>query len=215
MSAPIRKTVVTLLLVISAVVALTVHKFTRTTETLDKAELRELGMVWYETPRTFAFNPLSMVEGQSFTNETLEGEWTLMFFGFTFCPDVCPATLAHMGHMMKALRNQSPELAARVNVVLVSVDPKRDSPEKLDGYVRFFDEDFIGVTGDPANLQALAQQLNVAYEFVGDMTSNDYLIEHSSHVVLINPKGDYQGILKPPFRAAQLAEALLQVDQAF
>ncbi len=215
MSARIGKTVAVLLLVIAGMIGITVHKFTRTTVMLDKAELRELGMVWYETPRTFVFNPLARDEGQSFTNETLEGEWTLMFFGFTFCPDVCPATLAHMSHMMKALRAQSPALAARINVVLVSVDPQRDSPEKLDGYVRFFDEDFIGVTGTPANLQALAQQLNVAYEFVGDTSSNSYLIEHSSHVVLINPKGDYQGIIKPPFHAAKLAKALVMVDQVF
>ena len=216
----VRNTVFGLLLVIIVVLGATVMKFTGSQPELDKAELRELGLVWYATPRTFAFNPLTIAQetGEQKTvlsHADLVDQWTLMFFGFTFCPDVCPATMAHMAQMMRELRSRDPELAQRVDVVLVSVDPNRDSIEKLDNYAQFFDSEFVGATSDPANLKAMAQQLNVAYETVGDIATNNYLIEHSTHVVLVNPKGDYQGFLKPPFNAQHIAEALVKMDRAF
>ncbi|CAM3488900.1 SCO family protein [Parendozoicomonas haliclonae] len=211
----VRNTVIVLVLVVLGVIGLTVNKYTSTKAGIDKEALRELGVVWYETPRTFAFNPLSMAEGKTFTHEHLKDRWTLMYFGFTFCPDICPAALAHMAQLKKELKVLNPQVADRVDVVLVSVDPNRDNPEKLTGYVNFFDPEFKGATSDPANLKALTQQLNVAFEIVGDTSSADYLVEHSAQVVLINPMGDYQGFLKPPFKAADLAKAMIQVDQNF
>ncbi len=210
----VRKTVFFLALIVLSVVGLTVNKFTSKAE-LDKDVLREQGVVWYDTPRTFAFNPLSESGGKTFQASDLDGEWTLMYFGFTFCPDICPATLANLAQVMKELRAVNPEVARKVKVVLVSVDPTRDTPEKLAQYVDFFDKDFIGVTSDAANLAALTQQLNVAFAMVGDTTTPDYLVEHSSQVVLINPKGDYQGFLRPPFKPGDLATALVDIDKFF
>ena len=214
MDTGVRKTVFVLLLVVLAVVGLTVNKFIGK-PSLDKEALREQGVVWYDTPRTFVFNPLTRAEEQIFTSADLEGSWSLMYFGFTYCPDICPATLANLGQVMKELRVTHPVVAEKIQVVLVSVDPGRDSPEKLAQYVDFFDKSFVGVTSDPANLKALTQQLNVAFALVGDTTTNEYLVEHSGQVVLVNPKGDYQGFLRPPFKPKELAEALVQVDQAF
>ncbi|WP_281645329.1 SCO family protein [Parendozoicomonas sp. Alg238-R29] len=214
MDAGVRKTVLILALVVLAVIGLTFNKFNGK-PTLDTEALREQGVVWYETPRTFVFNPLKKASGETFQASDLEGPWTLMYFGFTYCPDICPATLANLAQVMKELKAINPEVAQKVNVVLVSVDPQRDTPDKLAQYVDFFDKDFVGVTGDSANLKALTQQLNVAFEIVGDIESDDYLVEHSAQVVLVNPKGDYQGFLRPPFKPQELADALVKVDQAF
>ena len=211
----VRKTVLILVLIVIAVLGLTFNKFVTTKPALDKEELRDQGVVWYDTPRTFVFNPLATEGGESFSTTNLQGPWTLMYFGFTFCPDICPATLANLAQVMKELRAINPEVASKIQVVLVSVDPGRDTPEKLARYAEFFDPEFLGATSNAANLKALTQQLNVAFEFVGDMTTSDYLVEHSAQVVLINPKGDYQGFLRPPLKPRELADALIKVDQAF
>ena len=214
MDSGIRKTVFFLVFVVIAVVAMTFNKYGGK-PSLDTDALREQGVVWYETPRTFVFNPLKEAGGKDFTGKDLEDGWTLMYFGFTYCPDICPATLANMAQMMKELRVINPQVAEKIHVVLVSVDPGRDTPDKLGPYVDFFDESFTGVTGDAANLAALSQQLNVAFAIVGDTNSDDYLVEHSAQVVLVNPKGDYQGFLRPPFKPKELADAMVKIDQSF
>lgn len=214
MESSVRKTVFFLVLVVVAVVALTFNKYGGK-PALDTEALREQGVVWYETPRTFGFNPLTLANGETFSNKDLEGSWTLMYFGFTYCPDICPATLANLAQVMKELKAINPQVAEKVNVMLVSVDPGRDTPEKLAQYVDFFDESFVGATSNAANLKALTQQLNVAFEVVGDTASDDYLVEHSAQVVLVNPRGDYQGFLKPPFKPKELADALVKMDQSF
>ncbi|WP_196221512.1 SCO family protein [Sansalvadorimonas verongulae] len=214
MDSGVRKTVFFLVLAVAVVVALTFNKFNGK-PALDTEALREQGVVWYETPRTFVFNPLSEAGGETFTKDDLQDNWTLMYFGFTYCPDICPATLANMAQMMKELRAINSQVAEKVNVVLISVDPARDTPDKLASYVDFFDESFTGVTGDDANLKALSQQLNVAYAIVGDTETDDYLVEHSAQVVLVNPRGDYQGFLRPPFKPKELADAMVKIDQAF
>ena len=214
MESSVRKTVFFLVLVVVAVVALTFNKYGGK-PALDTEALREQGVIWYETPRTFGFNPLTLANGETFSNKDLEGSWTLMYFGFTYCPDICPATLANLAQVMKELKAINPQVAEKVDVMLVSVDPGRDTPEKLAQYVDFFDESFTGATGDAANLKALTQQLNVAFEVVGDTSSDDYLVEHSAQVVLVNPRGDYQGFLKPPFKPKELADALVKMDQSF
>ncbi len=214
MNKGVRNTILFLLLIIGSVIGLTVNKYTSKSE-LNKEELRELGVVLYDTPRTFVFNPLTTYGEKTFARADTEGVWTLMYFGFTYCPDICPATLANMAQVMKELRAKNPQFAEKVKVVLVSVDPQRDNPEKLAQYVEFFDTSFVGVTSDEANLKAMAQQLNVAFELVGDTTAEDYLVEHSGQVVLVNPKGDYQGFMRPPFVPQELAEALVKVDQHF
>ncbi len=219
----VRNTVMGLGLAVLVVVGITVNKYGSTLQfglnetppALDKESLREQGVVWYETPRTFVFNPLTMDKGKSFTLADLKDRWTLMYFGFTFCPDICPATLANMAQFRKELVALNPKVAEKVDVVMVSVDPGRDTPEKLATYAKFFDAEFKGVTGDPANLKALTQQLNVAFEMVGDTSTPDYLVEHSAQVVLINPKGDYQGFLRPPFKAGDLAKAMVTINQSF
>lgn len=214
MESSVRKTVFFLVLVVVAVVALTFNKYGGK-PALDTEALREQGVVWYETPRTFGFNPLTLANGETFSNKDLEGSWSLMYFGFTYCPDICPATLANLAQVMKELKAINPQVAEKVNVMLVSVDPGRDTPEKLAQYVDFFDESFMGATSNAANLKALTQQLNVAFEVVGDTASDDYLVEHSAQVVLVNPRGDYQGFLKPPFKPKELADALVKMDQSF
>ena len=123
----------------------------------------------------------------------------MVFFGFTSCPDICPATLATLSQWYKKL---DPEVRAQTQVAMLTVDPARDTPAKLAGYMNHFDQDFIGVTGEFLPIKTLTDQLNVAFNRV--VTGDDYTVDHSSHLVLINPYGHYHGIFKPPFQLGQL-----------
>ena len=214
MTKSVRMTVFALLAVVAVILGLTFNKFTQSPP-LDREKLRDEGVFIFETPRTFSMAPLVDHENQSFSVDNMKDHWTLLYFGFTFCPDVCPTTLAKLNELSLELQELDNELAKRFKVVMVTVDPQRDTPAKLANYVPFFNRDFVGVTGDMGNIYELTRQLNVAFTPVGDTTKDDYLVEHSANVVLINPKGDYHGFIRPPFIASKLVDSLKIIDQVF
>ena len=167
---------------------------------LNAEELQNFGAVVLEKPRIF--NDFSLVDhkGDTFTLENLKDKWTLIFFGYTYCPDICPTTLATLDALYDQL---SPEQQADTQVVLVSVDPGRDTVEKLAEYVPFFNEKFLGVTGDFREILKLTGYLNIAFAKVPGDPEN-YLVDHSGQIVLINPKGHYHGFFKAPITVERL-----------
>lgn len=146
----------------------------------------------------------------TFTRADLEGQWSLVFFGFTHCPDVCPNTLFLLDRVTDALKQQN---VTAPDVVFVSVDTERDTPEQLAGYVRYFNPEFIGVTGDDDNLQKLAQAMSVAYEFkpAEEGSSDEYTVIHSSAVLLIDPGARLHALFTPPLHADAITGDLLQL----
>lgn len=149
-------------------------------------------------------------EGAPFTNERLKGRWTLAFFGYTHCPDVCPLTL----RVFKGLYERLGETGYRedTQVLFVSVDPERDRPEQLKRYVQYFDPSFLGVTGSPQELSKLTQALGIYYELRG--TGKDYLVDHSAAVVLIDPEGRRHAVFSPPHEVPVLARDYLAIRRA-
>lgn len=132
--------------------------------------------------------------------ESLKGRWNLLFFGYTYCPDICPMTLMHMNKMWKQLSDKE---KAYINVVLVSVDPARDTPDSMKSYMDYFNPDFIALTGNPEGMQALAGQLNAFYARV-DREDGGYLMDHSANIVLVSPDGEYRGYVEPPHDPARM-----------
>lgn len=126
--------------------------------------------------------------------KSLEGRWNLLFFGYTYCPDICPMTLMHMNKMWKQL---STEEKAQLNIVLVSVDPERDTSSSMKQYMDYFNPAFIALTGNPDGMREFAGQLNAFYARV-DRDDGGYLMDHSANIVLISPKGEYRGYIEPP-----------------
>ena len=123
--------------------------------------------------------------GQTVTNNDLQGRWSLMFFGFTHCPDVCPNTLNTLTQIQKELSDENkPEL------ILVSVDPMRDTPEVINTYIRTFSNDIKAYTGELHQIQALTSNLGVAYAY-NAMPDGSYTVDHSAFIFIINPKGEY------------------------
>lgn len=119
-----------------------------------------------------------------FTEANLSGKWTFLFFGYTQCPDVCPLTLSAMKRVMQRLSEQN---LALPQVVFVSVDPRRDTPQLLGEFVPAFDARFIGVTGSDENLEPLAQALGVKFMRHDGLDKNTYTVDHTAHLYLIAP----------------------------
>ncbi len=137
-----------------------------------------------------------------------EGKWTLAFFGYTYCPDICPAALANMAQTMTVVREKTSELAD-TQILFVSVDPKRDTPERLKEYVEYFDPAFVGTTGDKADIDEITRSLGAIYAIVGDAENEtNYLVDHSSQIVLIDPQGELRAIMTPPHLPEKMAADL-------
>ncbi|GLS83495.1 SCO family protein [Paraferrimonas haliotis] len=145
----------------------------------------------YPTPRQLTGFELTDQHGQRFTPESLKGKWSLLFAGYTSCPDVCPTTLIQLKSAHKQLA-----MGDDLQVVLVSVDPKRDHQQKLKQYIDYFNPSFSAIRGDHPQLYPLTQQLGLVYSMSGDDPDN-YLVDHSAAVALINPQGQLAALLKP------------------
>jgi protein SCO1 len=156
---------------------------------------------WLPQPRSVG--PVSLVDqnGASFTAARLHGGPSLLYFGFTSCPDVCPMTLAKLAQVERSA------VVPHLRVIFVTVDPARDRPAVLAPYVRAFDSRFIGLTGTPRALGALAARLGVAYERV-NLPGGDYTMDHSAVAFLLDGTGRMVAVFTAPFDAARLAEDL-------
>jgi len=140
--------------------------------------------------------------GQPFGRDRLRGHWTLIFFGFTNCPDVCPTTLATLADVRRQLADLP--AADQPAVVLVSVDPARDTPEALGRYVAHFDPRFLGVTGPPASLEVLTRDLGVAFSIGTPTADGSYSVDHTAAIFLIDPDAAFAGVFGSP----QVADAI-------
>lgn len=207
--AGIRRTIIVMVLAVTVVLGLIVAKVTRAPE-VDREALREQGIILFDQPRKFTEFSLIDHRGETYTQEDLKGQWTFVFFGFTHCPDICPITLADLSRLMKALPKP---MAEDTQVLMVTLDPARDTPEVLAKYVPYFHPDFIGVTGDFLTIRRFANELNVAFAKVTQ--GDDYTVDHSSHIALINPRGDYHAIFKPPFETEKMHTALSVIRSNF
>jgi protein SCO1/2 len=140
---------------------------------------------------------LSLVDqdGRPFTLDSLRGHWSIIFPGFTSCPDVCPTTLALLKQVGTALDERQ-----RPQIVFLSVDPGRDTPERLRDYVRYFDPRFQAVTAPEPALAAAAQALGIAYVRVPGATPEEYTMDHSAMLILIDPQAQIAAYFLPPHR---------------
>ena len=171
-------------------------------------ELRINGAVVLTTPRIFSDFELIDHRGDVFNQERLRDVWTIVFFGFTHCPDICPTTLATLNDTYSKLKDHERE---RMQIVMISIDPERDTEEKLAEYVPYFNDEFIGVTGNKHLILRLTAELNVAYNQV-PLDSDDYTVDHSTQLVLINPKGHYHGFFKAPHSEIMLRSTWRSID---
>jgi protein SCO1/2 len=149
--------------------------------------------------------PVSLAGGSGTVNLPYrDGKWTLMFFGFTHCPDICPTTLQYLKQEVKALGSRREQL----HVTFVSVDPKRDKPADLQRFVQYYDPAFIGVTGDKASLDQLTADAGAAY-YMGvkaDQPGANYDVTHSTSIYVVDPKGRVVAVYGGEGKPGKLAQ---------
>lgn len=165
------------------------------------------------SPRTMPSFSLTGIDNKPFTNQSLEGHWTLMFFGFTHCGSVCPTTFAELSKMYTLLEEKAVKNLPQV--MMISVDPDRDNLQQLGTFVHAFNPNFYAARGEIKDIQALARELGIAYAKVqnkGSNEPNDYQIEHSGALMLFNPQGQLIAFFTTPHRAALLAKDYSQLQ---
>ncbi|MGQ0587608.1 MAG: SCO family protein [Gammaproteobacteria bacterium] len=161
-------------------------------------------------PRPVAAFELSDQDGKDFTNAGLQGHWTLLFAGFTHCPDVCPTTLG----LMKQLRRHAALRDQPLEYLFLSVDPERDTPTVLKTYVDYFGGAIRGVSGPREQVDALCASLGLAYVKIPGARQDDYTVDHSAALVLIDDRGRVAGYFQPPHKLDTLAADLAGIVAA-
>ena len=209
---PVARTVALCVVFITGVVAMFVYSTLRTPQLSDD-ELRERGVFILPRPRALTEIQLDAHTGAGFTNATLEGSWSFVFFGFTHCPDICPTSMSVLGQVARGLQRDGVDNADQFQGILVTVDPERDTLDKLGTYATAFAPDFLGVRGDRARTAEFATQVNVAFAKVPD--GDGYTMDHTGNIVIINPMGHYHGFIKLPHDAETIRLAFQSLAARF
>ncbi len=150
-------------------------------------------------PAPRALQPIAFKDhkGRLYTLAELEGKWTFLFFGYTYCPDICPTTLTLLTSLVDQL-GQEPGVAEEIQVVFVSVDPQRDKPETLARYLAYFNDEFVGITADETKTRAFADQFGALFFKERETDPENYLMAHASSIYLIGPNAEIIASFSPP-----------------
>lgn len=166
-----------------------------------------IGVGWYESrtspspPGPAVGGPFALTDqdGRAVTDATYRGRWLVIYFGYTFCPDACPTTLGRFADMLAELG----PLADRVQPMMISVDPGRDTPAVLKDYVAAFDPRIVGLTGTPDEVAAAARVYRSYYKRIGD--GDDYSMDHMLTIYLVDPDGRFLQLLPHDGSGKELA----------
>ncbi len=149
--------------------------------------------------KSIPVKPFSLIDHhkKKFSVKNFKGKWSFLFFGYTHCPDICPST-------MNALKITSIELSkhpkyfSNTQFIFVSIDPGRDTPDILAKYIRFFGSNFIAITGNTTEITAFARNFGILHKVTPHKDPSKYQVAHSGHILLINPKAEWQALLRHP-----------------
>lgn len=168
------------------------------------------GAIYPRAKEIKAFNLINH-RSENITKDNFKNHWSLIFVGYTHCPDICPTTMTVMTQVSEFMQKQQikpPE------IVFLSIDPERDTADILNSYVTYFNKDFIGLTGEIAEVKQVSAQLNAVFRkapgLSGEITDKDYLMDHSSALMLMNPDGNLQSILTAPHTPANVIESIIK-----
>ncbi len=172
-------------------------------------------ITFYPQPRPLPQFSLRQSDGTQLVSGELRGHWTLVFLGFTFCPDVCPTTLTDLAVAQKQWESIPDGLRPRV--LFVSVDPQRDPPARLGEYAHAFHKDTLAATADVPALEHFATALGLVFQKVPgknfDQNPNDYSMDHSAGIAVLDPQGRLTGLIRPPLDPKAIAADLQQLTK--
>ena len=199
-----QKTVFILVAVVALIMGLTINRVLSGKGPGDQTALIDAGVILLPQSRSLPSLSMNDQNGAPVAVDELKGKWTLVFFGYTYCPDICPTTLAQL----RDIRTKLPqETVDKMRVVLVSVDPNRDTPQQLKQYLGYFDPRYIGLTAPVADIQKLASALSIPF-IPADTSKPGYTVDHSGNLALIGPDGRQRGFIRSPLNAQKLVAQL-------
>jgi protein SCO1/2 len=200
-----QKTVFILVALIALILGLTVNKVLSGKNQGDPTALIDAGIILLPQSRNLPEVTMINQDGQPVTINELKGKWSLLFFGYTFCPDICPTTLAQLRQIKSEL---PPEAVEKLQIVLVSIDPNRDTPKQLKQYLGYFDPQFVGLTpASTEELQKVANAVSIPY-IPADISKPNYTVDHSGNLAVIGPDGTQRGFIRAPLNNAKLVAQL-------
>jgi len=177
-----------------------------------QVNLKELQATRFPVARELA--PFTLVDhnNEVFNETTLRQRWSFLFFGYTHCPDVCPTTLSVLNSVAQRLQ----DVDADIRFVFISVDPERDTPEKLARFVSYFNKNFIGVTGTEQQIEQFTRELGIMHMRVAaEENATAYLVDHTASVLLIDPDGRYHAVFSPPLSAGKISDDFRKILKAY
>ena len=181
------------------------------------------GVTILPKPLTLSDFQLTSHKGETFTNEGLEDKWSIMFFGFTHCPDICPTTLAMLNKFYKTPDINSPDL----QIIFVSADPIRDTPQRLADHVNYYNKEFIGITAPSVDvIKKFGEEVGVIFDYetpdhelITDLSTltpdSKYNVEHNASIFIIDPKARLVADILPPHTTARLSETYQLVKEYY
>ena len=201
----IQKTVFILVALVALVMGLTFNKMISGKNQGDNTSLIDAGIILLPQSRQLPDVTMTNQDGQPVVMNALKGKWSMLFFGYTFCPDICPTTLAQLRQIKSELPK---EVQDKLQIVLVSVDPHRDTPQQLKQYLGYFDPQFVGLTpGSIEELQTLANAVSIPF-IPADTSKANYTVDHSGNLALIGPDGTQRGFIRAPFNNQKMVAQL-------
>ena len=200
-----QKTIFILVALIALVLGLTINKVLSGKGQGDPTALIDAGIILLPQSRNLPSVTMTDQDGKPVAVNELKGKWSLLFFGYTFCPDICPTTLAQLRQIKSEL---PPEAVDKLQIVLVSVDPNRDTPKQLKQYLGYFDPQFVGLT--PTSIEDLQKVANaVSIPFIrADTSKPNYTVDHSGNLAVIGPDGTQRGFIRAPLNNVKLVAQL-------
>jgi protein SCO1/2 len=175
---------------------------------LNNEQLKDLGLYLIEPARDLGSFNLIDTNEKEFLPQDFEGKWNVLFFGFTFCPDICPITMRMLSRIEKEIDSQELD---KIRIFLVTVDPVRDNPNQLKIYLKNFSENFTGLTGGLDQIYNFATRVNAPFTPINNSKDPYYTVDHTGSIVLIDPDGNYAGFFRAPHNQDKIKKALLEI----
>jgi protein SCO1/2 len=200
-----QKTVFILVALVALVLGLTINKVLTSKGQGDPTALIDAGIILLPQSRNLPDVQMIDQDGKPVTVNELKDKWSLLFFGYTFCPDICPTTLAQLRQIKSELPKEAVD---KLQVILVSVDPARDTPKQLKQYLGYFDPEFKGLTGASVeDVQKLANAVSIPF-IPADTSKPNYTVDHSGNLAVIGPDGTQRGFIRAPLNNQKLVVQL-------
>jgi protein SCO1/2 len=200
----VQKTVFILVAVVALILGLTVNQVLSNRGQGDPTAMIDAGIILLPTSRSIPDLKMTNQDGNAVSMDELKGKWTMLFFGYTFCPDICPTTLAQLRQIKSELPK---DVLSKLQIVLVSVDPNRDTPQQLKQYLGYFDPSFLGLTAPVEVIEKLANAVSIPF-IPADTSKPNYTVDHSGNLALLGPDGTQRGFIRSPLNDKKMVEQL-------